>query len=773
MRNLSTIFNLTVILAGTWIGAATISGYVYNAENDRGLHGANMILAGTDYGTSTNGAGFYSLAALPAGNYLLIVSYLGFEKDSIRIDLAVEQSFSHDFHLRPSAIEMSSVIVSGQRQQELMERSISSIRLNTIQLREIPQAGDPDLMRSIQALPGILALNDYSTGLVIRGGNTDQNLILFDGATIYNPFHLFGLYSNFITDAIAEVEILKGGYSADYGDRLSAVINIKSRDGSREGITNRGSLSLMSGYNILEGPFDKGAYLIAARHSYFDRLFTEEPYYFPYYFFDSQGHFYQDFTENDRLSLSWYIGHDRLNIEDVDLATEWGNRAVNLNYRKMFNQHFLFNWHMNISHFGSQFTTGEILAEHIDEDKLSIQYGFGGSGGTTNSNTINDIALGAESIFFGTARSQLELGILLKSLRFHNQTTYLNRDLFLSQQSPLELAFYVNSRHWHTSRFQVVPGIRLYYYDQTHTSLYLDPRLRIKYLTTANSSINLATGIYHQFASTIQDDFNPSIINQWFAASEALPPAQAFHCIAGYELLLGNDYRIQIEGYYKKIDNMPSFSEWRAASDEIITTEKLVEVIQLDDGYSYGAELFIQKENGSLNGWLSYTYSVSKKFIGQDIFFTAWDRPQAVNLVVNYILYHNWQLNLKWSYQSGQPYTPVLGYYAEELSLNDATAYRTIAGIRNSSRYPPYHRLDIGVDYKISFRDIDFDLSLQVINAYNQNNVYRYFYQFGSASNGIDDDRDGTIDEPEEDIPTRKATYAFPFFPCIGVSCEF
>ena len=201
-----------------------------------------------------------------------------------------------------------------------------------------PSLAEPDIFRTIQSLPGVLTTSEFSTGLVIRGGNTDQNLILLDGITVYNPSHLGGLFSNFIVDAVKDAELIKGGYNAEYGGRLSAVLDIRSREGNRNNFEGSSSVSLLSAQTTLEGPFLNGAWLVAGRRTYFDKILPLLPVNFdlPYYFYDLQGHVFTDLNEKDRISLSFYRGVDDLKFKDLDLESDWGNKTLSLSYRRVF-----------------------------------------------------------------------------------------------------------------------------------------------------------------------------------------------------------------------------------------------------------------------------------------------------------------------------------------------------------------------------------------------------------------------------------------------------
>jgi len=733
---------------------ATFSGYVLDAESREGLPGANVYFEGTDVGIATNIDGYFVLSSITPGRYALRITYLGFESIQVDINFAPGQEIKRNFELSPQPVELQAVDVTGERIERKSNIQVSRVKLSTRQLKLVPQLGEADLLRTLQALPGVLTATEFSTGLIIRGGNTDQNLILLDGITVYNPSHVGGLFSNFILDAVKEADLIKGGFNAEYGDRLSAVLNVRSREGNQKHFEAKGALSLLSGQTTLEGPMARGAWLLSMRRTWFDQVFKGTELYFPYYFYDLQGHVFQDFTENDRVSISWYVGRDNLDWDAFDLLASWGNQTISGNYRKLFSPKLISNWMVAKSRFDT----------HFD---------LGGGSGVASKNEIDDISFRSDWSYFASQTTQFRFGTEVKDLTFTYQSTFLDSSIFNVSHAPLEVALYGKMKRWLTPIFMIEPGLRLTYYEKHPTNWYADPRLGMKYLLTSDRYLNVSIGLYHQFMMTAQDDYYPTILDQWFAVDSSAHPASAVQYIFGFEEYIRNIYRIQIEIYIKTLKNMYTFVERRSTTDEELTSEKLSDLFDVSSGYAYGFEFFLQKQIGRLNGWLSYTYSVARKKLHGEEYFTNWDRRHALNLIGNYLLSKKWEFNLKWAFQTGQPYTPILGYLFEKLPDEPETYYRPIAGGRNSIRYPLYHRLDVGATRHFTVRGVGFDLFIQVVNVYWKKNVFFHFYQYGSTSNGIDDDGDDKIDERDESIPQKTTINGLPIFPSIGIVIDF
>lgn len=734
--------------------SATISGFVLDGSSGEGLPGANVYLDGLPMGMATNHDGYFVFSNLPEGEYTIVASLLGYRTARLRVRLSVGQTVRRDVELPPQAVELSGVEVEGVEAERRGNIQASRVQLNTLQLRGVPQLGEADLFRTLQSLPGVLTETEFSTGLVIRGGNTDQNLILLDGITVYNPSHLGGVFSNFILDGIKEADLLKGGFGAEYGGRLSAVLNVRSREGNQKQFRGKSSLSLISAQTTLEGPVGRGAWVFSARRTYFDQVFKGTELAFPYYFYDLQGHVFQDFTANDRVSLSWYSGKDDLFLESFQLAGGWGNKTVSLNYRKLFSEKLVSHWMAAKSRF-------------------DILFGLGGSSGVNEADYIDDVTFRSDWTWFRSNDSQFRFGIEAKDLSFVYHVTYLDSVLFDTKVRPAEGAAYLKWRRWINRRLMLEPGVRLEHYDRAATKWYAEPRLAVKYLLTADRYLNFSVGEYHQFMETIQDDFNPKVLDAWFAVDGSVPPAWARQIVLGYEEYFPPSYRVMVEAYYKPMWNMLTFVDRRSTVDEEMSDETLRDLVEVGDGYAYGAEFFLQKESGRLNGWVAYSYSVARKKLSGKEYFTNWDRRHSFNLVTNYQANRKWDVNGKWTLQTGQPYTPILGYYLETLPGEPKPFYRTIPGGRNAYRYPLFHRLDLGAVRHGKLWGHPVDFFIEVINAYWRQNVFRYFYHFGDTHNGIDDDHDDKIDEPDEGTPQRISLNGFPIIPTVGFTVNF
>ena len=756
----------------------SVYGFVTDSSNGEALIGANVFITDLALGMATDVNGYYVLQEIPQGSYEVSVSYVGYKILRQKIDISDGQSVKLDLVLTEEVVSFSEVEVTAEKIKRKNNIQPSTVNLSPRMLRSAPALAEPDLFRTIQALPGVLTTSEFSTGLVIRGGNTDQNLILLDGVTVYNPSHLGGIFSNFIVDGVKEAELIKGAYNAEYGGRLSAVLNIISREGNQKKFEGKANLSLLSAQATLEGPFYKGAWVFSGRRTYFDKIFQNVPSIPPYYFYDVQSHVYSDLSPKDRISLSFYNGVDDLVFDTFGLSGRWGNRTLSSQYRRVFSEKLIGNF---------------LLANSL----FFTEFGLGGSNGLNSDNQIDDATLAANFSWFKSSSSTVKFGAQIKNLGFLYTNSFNDSLQFEINTKPKEFASYAKLKYSPSKKVILEPGLRLNFYSVYSDSLFPDLRFGMKYLLTEDRYLNFSVGNYHQFIATFQDDYNPTILDQWIAVDRTIAPAKSSQIVLGYEEYVSDLYKFQVEGYYKDIKNLFTFEESRATTDEAFSDTALSELVTPSNGYAYGLELFAQKMSGRLNGWLAYTFSVSRKSMNSifydknEEYYNSWDRTHSFSALGNYQISQKWDMNWKLSLQSGQAYTPIIGYYNQILPESPDEVYRTIPGTRNSARYSPYSRLDLGFVYHTKFFGSKMDIYVQIINVFNRKNIFRKSYNVGSIYNGVDDDRDwdeekhdangngkpdvGEINVDEEDEGRLQVNdiSLFPIIPTIGFSWEF
>ena len=453
-----------------------VYGFITDSTSGEALIGANVFIRETGQGMATDNNGYYVLSEIELSEATLIVSYIGYEQYQKKINFLNNSSKNILIALKPDVVELLQVDVSAEEIDRLNKIEPSRITLSPRVLKAQPSLAEPDIFRTIQSLPGVLTTSEFSTGLVIRGGNTDQNLILLDGITVYNPSHLGGLFSNFIVDAVKEAELIKGGYNAEYGGRLSAVLDIRSREGNRNKFEGSSSISVLSAQTTLEGPFLNGAWLLAGRRTYFDKVLPlVSDFNLPYYFYDLQGHVFTDLNEKDRLSLSFYRGVDDLKYTDLDLNSDWGNETMSLAYRHVFSEKMI----------------GNFLAAN---SRFYTRFGLGGGSGINEYNPLRDITFAGDISYFKSQDVNLFFGAEFKKLSITYDSRFNDESIFFSETEPNQLALYTKLKWKPNQKFIVEPGVRISTFSSHSSGLYPDFRLSAKIIIDEDRFINFAVG---------------------------------------------------------------------------------------------------------------------------------------------------------------------------------------------------------------------------------------------------------------------------------------
>ncbi|UCF64104.1 MAG: TonB-dependent receptor, partial [bacterium] len=461
MKKSSYILIFLINISNAFAGAS-ISGFVTDSTSGEGLIGANVYLEDNGIGISSNLQGYYVLHPVPAGEYVLKVSYIGYKTVSMDIDISPDERKFLNISMLPETLAGEEVIVIAEEIARDREVNLSQVDLTVQTIRQAPQLAEADLFRTLQALPGVVAESDFSTGLVVRGGNTDQNLIMLDGITVYNPAHMGGIFSNFLLDATKDAQFVKGGFPAEFGGRMSSVLNVISKSGNNKKFTGSVGISLLSSRLSLELPVGNGSLLLAGRRTYFDKVLALMNKEFPYYFYDFQGSFYQDLSPYDRLTISGYFGDDVLDWNQLSFNLDWGNRTISGNWQHVFSPQLFSNFMIAASNF-------------ITDIEL------GGDQGVNSKNDVKDYTVKGDLSYIFSSRNTLKFGFEYKKLRFEYRDIYDNRTLFRLLQRPSEVAFYVQDDWQINKRWIIKPGLRLSYFTEDKNEFYLEPRFAVKY----------------------------------------------------------------------------------------------------------------------------------------------------------------------------------------------------------------------------------------------------------------------------------------------------
>lgn len=737
------IFLFSSISSGA---TGAISGFVRDMTSGEPLAYANLELKNTGLGTITNQKGYFYLGAVTPGEYELEVSFIGYEILKKRITVVGGKVLTLNLELKPEPVPVGEVKVTAERARFEREVEVSATRLDTRQLVLIPRlGGEVDLLRTVQLLPGVITVSDFSNKLYIRGGSPDQNLILLDGITVYNPSHLFGIFSPFVPEAVADVTLLAGGFGARYGGRLSSVLDVTTRAGNSKNYTGSGSVSSIAAKGIAEGPIPHGSFLIAGRRTYLPDLILKafNVRGLGYYFYDLMGKVNYLPNDNHRFSLSGLVAEDVLSFWDPDnpntfkAKLPWGNQGVSLRWNAVFTPIFygelMFAWSNFYSQFNVDFPGTTPVTMKTDLSNLNLRTDF-----TFYPADIHTLAFGVDA-----QANRMEMNIRVDTVRFSLPDT-----LF-------PLGFYLEDK-WELleEKLFLKPGLRFSYYSNGGR-FEPEPRLGIKWRLEKNTALNFSCGRFIQSLITLNST-EPvlSIYDVWVPVPKDRKTPTAYHYIAGVERWLRPDLSIQLEAYYKNFDHL---LETRYG-DFFTRPESLLSA----DGYSWGADLFLRKTSGRVTGWLAYSYMWTRRSIDNETYFPHYDRRHNLNIVMNLTeLLPHLDLNLRWTLGSGLPYSGVVGYYLKEVERpggGEERQWEFIPGPRDAFRYPVYHRFDLGLETTVPKRLGRFEVSffLDVINLYNAKNVLLYYWDLSPSG-----------------MPERHQVNMLPILPTIGFRAKF
>jgi hypothetical protein len=754
-----------------------VSGFVYDLANGEALIGATVYFENTNAGSNTNISGYFVIPDAPDGNQTLVASYLGYKTFRKKIYVQNANNQVQKINLEPSPIQTTEIVITGDSSrtiEKLFAKPVSKIELSGKQINNIPRIIEADLLRSLQTLPGIQPLSDFSSALYIRGGTPDQNLYQVDGCDVYNPEHAFGLFSTFNTNAIKKIELSKGGFSAEYGGRLSSVLSVINMDGNRNNFQGDVSISLLSGAVTLQSPLGNiGSISGSFRRTYLDQTiakFVDEiP---PYYFYDGNVKAYFDIDDDDKLTFSLFGSKDNLDYvfdkkakDKIGFHYDWGNLTSSINWKRIITQKLFANFWLTGSKYTSLFTFDEI--------------------GMKENNKIVDY----------TAKGNLEYyysGNFIFKFGFE----YKNVNGLLYEDFPggkVDAKRYINfycgysTANWKpTERWDIEAGLRYEYFNSQKDFNNLDPRLSVKYRLTESSNLKLSYGIFHQYVARMPRLFFASI---WTTADKYTSGSSANHYIIAYQRELGQIYSLEVESYFKEYKNIHQFNQTFLTDVEPDTYTPDNKPVYFEsknlynrgDGKSYGLEFLLKKDYGAITGWLGYSLARTEyKFDGLNegkSYVPRHDRTSTINFVANIdvnnlfdeIYIRNseqetskWLVGINFIYSTGQPITiPSSIYAAQRLpdwntSKDAISLYPTEL---NTLRLPPYIRLDLSITYEKQYKGWSLAPYLQIFNLTNRKNVWFIDYSFEIKDNEISQ--------------TIKNVHMMPILPSVGVNIKF
>ncbi len=720
----------------------TVSGYLKDNRSGENLIGANIFIRGSTIGTTTNAYGFYSLT-LPEGEYPLVFSFIGYLSASKEITLVRDTTLS--LTLSESLMEIKEIVVVGSgREQEISNGLLSEIRLSPRLLSQLPGfVGDVDVIKALQVIPGIKSYGDGSSLFYVRGGESDQNLLQIDEAPIYNPSHLFGFVSAISPDAINDISAYKGDFPANYGDRLSSVIDVKSKDGNMKRFGFSGNLGPYASNISLEGPLirDKSSFFISGRKSTLGwlRSISSALESFDISFFDVNAKLNLILNEKNRFYVSFYWGEDMLNRNTTEAlqtyGISWNNIVGTLRWNHVFSPRLFSNTTVYYSQYNYYLFTSKELKDYW-------------------SSSIANSAFRTDFTWYLNPRNTIRTGVEV-SYHYSNPGNVTITDTAVQNNAPsvnkyhsMEYTFYASNEQRIGRKISLRYGLRLpvwqnfgpttvYSFNTLHqvsdtlnvpgnttysTFVKPEPRIHVQYTFNNASSVTASYCRTTQFIQVLSNSTSPfTSLDVWAPSGPNLPPQQADQYTLGYyRKIFHKSFIASGEAFYKRFYNHIDYKDHA----NMLYNPLIEGEVRIGKAWAYGLELMLRKPEGRFTGWIGYTWSraiIQTDEINNGKAYPAfYDRPHSVCINLSFVPNPHWTFSANWILMSGGAITTPVGfYYYNGYSV-------PLYGDKNNDRLPVYHRLDLSVNYTINKPDSRFrhNVILTLYNAYGRYNPF-------------------------------------------------
>jgi len=722
----------------------TISGYVNDSRSGEALIGTNVYEVNLQYGTTTNNYGFFSIT-LPGSSTILRFSYQGFATQTIDFQESNDQLLL--IELDPIVLELDSLEVFANDDRIEEQVQMSRVNLSILDVQTLPSLlGEPDILKTLQLMPGIQSGAEGSSGLYVRGGTPDQVLILMDGAHVYNVGHLFGFLSTFNTDALNSASLLKGGFPARYGGRLASVLDLTMREGNRKKFTGVASIGLLASQATIEGPIqkEKSSYIFSARRTYLDLLnlgyqrilgddFTQG-----YFFHDINAKVNFDLSPKDRLFVSTYIGQDKGYEDDGGFdgyryEIGWQNITSTLRWNRVVSSRMF----MNILVLFSEFQVNALDRTNRPDAEIIIDSETGNiitdenSGITIRSSRyssgIRDIGIKTDFEYQAHPNHYVRFGGGFLRHRFkpsEQSHRELNEDMNFDTKTSeraitvaYEWSSYVEDEFSIQDLFKVNGGVHLsaYHVEGTFYSS-VQPRLSVLHILPNDWAFKASYAHMQQYIQQLTNGGLGVPTDLWLPSTPQIRPQKAWQVAVGVARTLRDEYDVTIEAYYKNIDRLVAYKE---GSNYVGSSVDWEERVTSGRGWAYGSEFLIQRKRGAITGWIGYTLSWSNRRIpalnGGESFPHQYDRRHDVSIAFMY-RWGNRKISANWVYTTGRAVTINTSQFRDRGVLID------VYSERNNYRIPAYHRLDLAYHFPPS-KKIKSELTISLYNAYYRQNV--------------------------------------------------
>jgi len=718
---------LSLLLSVSSFGqnSGRIRGVVTDSTSGESLAFGNVLIKELSIGASTDEHGYFLISSLPANkSYTLIVSYVGYNSKTLNVPVEKNKITELDIQLSPTSIMLQTVEKIGKKIYEKNETDIGLQRISIKELESLPKGVETDVFRSLQYVPGVNFTADVSARYYVRGGDSNQNLILLNGANVYNPFHALGLFSVIDPEMINTMEFYKGGFTAEYGGRLSSVLNLITKNGNRKRFSGKASVSMLTAKALVEGPIPHGSFIVTGRKSYnteiLKKFLNDQTAPFDFYDYSFKLNYSNpNFVPGSKFLIHGFFSNDKLeNNDPLKEDFNWKNDIFGFSWFQVYDSPLFSELNISYSRF-----FGEVIPNF--------------STARAKKNDLTDLSLKMNFNYIQSSKDEIEAGIQINSIETN---LYLENSLgVLSDiaERGANLSLFAKYKFLRWEELGIDVGAR---YNLTglvdNGSGFFEPRVSFTYTPLAAIAFKAAWGIYQQEITTIANENEViTLFEPYVLVPDYLETPKATHYNFGITFYLTENLKINSEIYYKDLKNITAINEEK----KFETDPDLVS----GSGESYGMEWLLQYTKNPLSFTASYALAYAYKEVEGWIYYPRYDSRHSVNLALEVSIGGGWKASAIWVYKSGLPFTPIIGYY-DKLFMTDFRGdwdiynnYLPFAtlGDKNISRLTAYHRLDLGVSKVFDFGFTKVDLSASVLNVYDRKNIFYYDRTTGEQVN--------------------------------------
>ncbi len=718
-------------------GTGTLRGFVTDSTNGESIIYANVIIKNSTHGSPTNTKGYYFIPAIPVGEHIVIISYLGYQKKEIEVKIVSNKITQFDVKLVPASIELNELSVVGEKSVRQNETDLGLEKITIKDIELVPAGVETDIFRVLQSTPGVSTTGDVTSKYYVRGGGGDQNVVLLNGATIYNPFHALGIFSVVDPEMISVVEFYKGGFAPDYGGRLSSILNIVTKDGNKNEFQGTAQASLLSGKVAVEGPIPYGSFLVTGRKSYYSEILkkylNQKDAPFDFYDVSFKANFSNpNLDRNGKFVVHGFLSSDIVDNEDSFLEDySVKNNIFGIGWNKVWSSPLFSEMFISYSGFKAE------VMPNLGDAKPRM-------------NEVTDITGDWNFTYIYDNKDEFHFGLQNKIISTNlSQQNLFGKNISYKQEG-WDMNIFGSYKFYRWENFGLELGIRgkLIGLSKKRPFL-LEPRASVTYRPISTLAFKFAVGRHSQEMVTISNEEELiSVFEPWIIVPDYVAALQATHFIFGFTYYISDQITFELEAYYKDLINLleENNQKFTAEFNDYINV----------DGEAYGLESMIEYQSSWFFTKASYSLSWAYKIKDGNRFFPRYDKRHNLNFLAGIDFGGGWESSVIWNFSSGMPFTPIIGFY-DRMDVIDAGNNfdfnhfigATYWGEKNTQRLPVYHRLDFSIKKKFTFGFADITLGASILNVYNRSNIY-YF-----------------------DRRTAKRVDMLPILPSVSIKAEF